>query len=245
MEDQNKLEHINLPLDDKGKEDSKKRRLSGIDCLLAIVAIGLTFFLSNLLTALFIDDWTSDTAVYFSGFVTQLLFLFFILLIKIVRRWSWRDLGFRPLAMKKVWGTVILFYVISFSFNLIYALYATAHGFNPPENDAYDQLLGQSSWLLVAVNIILTAVLAPVMEETLFRGMICNGLSAHFGQWTAAILSAALFSAVHFQAFGFAPRLVLGLLLARLFQRYNSIYPSIAFHALNNFIAVILGALLI
>ena len=44
MEDQNKLEHINMPLDDKGKEDSKERRLSGIDCLLAIVAIGLTFF---------------------------------------------------------------------------------------------------------------------------------------------------------------------------------------------------------
>ena len=88
----------------------------------------------------------------------------------------------------------------------------------------------------------LAGVLAPLIEETLFRGLIFGSLRKYCGKWTAAVISAAIFSGLHFQLYGFIPRFILGIALVYLFDKYKSLYPSMRLHSLNNIIATLLAA---
>ena len=84
------------------------------------------------------------------------------------------------------------------------------------------------------VGVVVVALVPAVAEELVFRGVIQKNLvrwfSPHVGVW----LGAALFSAIHFQFFGFVPRFVLGLVLGYLYLWSGNILVSMAAHFTQN-----------
>ncbi|MFZ3373605.1 MAG: CPBP family glutamic-type intramembrane protease [Desulfitobacteriaceae bacterium] len=208
--------------------------VGGIVILYALLILG-TIWLAGTLP-------NEKVLIYANGFFTQLSFIALILSLKKIRKWSWSDLGLRSVSFKKKWSQILQLYLLTLFINLIYALYLYQHGFTPPSTDVYTKLLGDTTWLTYLLNLLLAVVLAPLVEETLFRGIIYGSLRTYLGKWTAAALSAALFSALHLQAYGFFPRLVLGLVLVHLYEQNRSLFPSMTFHALNNLIALTLLA---
>ncbi len=89
-------------------------------------------------------------------------------------------------------------------------------------------------------NIFMIALIPAIGEELLFRGVF----QRLFIEWTKNIhvgifIAAFLFSAFHFQFYGFLPRLVLGLVLGYFLIWSNSIWLSILAHFTNNAFAVI------
>ena len=94
------------------------------------------------------------------------------------------------------------------------------------------------------------AVLAPLWEEVVFRGLLFAALARRFGFWPAALLSSALFAALHFEGsvalFAVAtPQLLLfGVAMCWLLQRTGSLAAPIVFHAVHNaaVAAVVLAA---
>ena len=91
--------------------------------------------------------------------------------------------------------------------------------------------------LLFALVII--AILPAVGEEVVFRGLIQNELlrgtkNIHVSIWIAAIL----FSAIHFQFFGFVPRLLLGALFGYLYYWSGNLMLAILAHFVNNAVSV-------
>lgn len=95
---------------------------------------------------------------------------------------------------------------------------------------------------LVAV-LISVAVLPALCEEWLFRGTLQPILfrgtgNLHLAIWT----SAALFSAIHMQFFGFIPRLLLGAVFGYLVAFSGSIWPAVVGHFVNNAGVVIVAA---
>ncbi|MFO7574569.1 MAG: CPBP family intramembrane glutamic endopeptidase [Bacteroidales bacterium] len=92
----------------------------------------------------------------------------------------------------------------------------------------------------LVINLIIIALLPAAGEELFFRGMlqkIFAGLirSQHF----AVLITAFIFSSLHFQFFGFLPRLILGVVYGYLFLWSGSVWlPAIA-HFINNAIPVI------
>jgi membrane protease YdiL (CAAX protease family) len=84
------------------------------------------------------------------------------------------------------------------------------------------------------VGVVVIALVPAVSEELFFRGVIQRNLvrwfSPHVGVW----LGAALFSAIHFQFFGFVPRFVLGLVLGYLYLWSGNILVSMAAHFTQN-----------
>ncbi len=93
----------------------------------------------------------------------------------------------------------------------------------------------------LAVNLIIVALLPAVGEEFLFRGVLLRLLK----EWTknkhtAILISAFLFSAVHFQFYGFLPRFILGALFGYLFVWSKNIWVPVTVHFINNGLAVIL-----
>ena len=178
------------------------------------------------------------TSYYLSILVSNFLFLMLVMLTKVSKNLSWKNLGWNKVkflqsikAVFKVWGIIWIAHII-------YMLVIFAMGITPPEN-ALTELLEKPNLLLLLANIFLIAVVAPIIEETLFRGILFAGLRNYFGIWTAIIISAAIFSSLHFELVGFVPRFALGIGLGYLYVKSGSIFPSIGLHSLNNLIAVL------
>lgn len=90
------------------------------------------------------------------------------------------------------------------------------------------------------VNLFIIAVIPAIGEEMIFRGILLRVLESWTGRKHAAVwISAALFSGMHMQFYGFLPRLMLGALLGYLFVWTRSLWVPIAAHFANNAIALI------
>ena len=90
------------------------------------------------------------------------------------------------------------------------------------------------------LNIIMICVLPSLGEELLFRGIF----QQLFIEWTKNIhigilLGAFFFSFIHFQFFGFLPRLLLGIYFGYLFAWSGTIWLPIIAHFTNNAFAVV------
>lgn len=95
---------------------------------------------------------------------------------------------------------------------------------------------------ILLFNIFMIAILPALSEELLFRGVVQKLFTeitrnAHWGVW----LSALLFSAFHFQFYGFIPRLLLGVLFGYLFVWSGSLWLPIFAHFVNNTAAILLS----
>lgn len=95
---------------------------------------------------------------------------------------------------------------------------------------------------ILALNLVMIALLPAVGEELIFRRImqpiILNRTgSAHVAVW----VTAAVFSAIHFQFFGFVPRMVLGAGLGYLYLYSGNIVYPMAAHFMNNGMAVVMA----
>jgi uncharacterized protein len=87
----------------------------------------------------------------------------------------------------------------------------------------------------IIVAFIVIAIIPAVGEEVIFRGMIQNDFmratrNPHVSIWAAAIL----FSAIHFQFYGFVPRMLLGALFGYLYYWSGNLWMPVIAHFVNN-----------
>lgn len=82
--------------------------------------------------------------------------------------------------------------------------------------------------------VVAACVLAPVLEEMLFRGVLLRAFLMQHPRWAAISYSALFFGVAHLNIYQFALAFLLGLLLGWLFERSRSLIPCIALHAALN-----------
>lgn len=113
-------------------------------------------------------------------------------------------------------------------------------GFKPPAETVewIPRLFGRELWGLV-VAVVLVTVVAPIGEEIFFRGFIYPALRKRLGVGLAIVLSACIFTLFHLHWWLFIPVFSIGVALAYLYERYDSLTPSIFLHGLNNLLSVI------
>lgn len=107
--------------------------------------------------------------------------------------------------------------------------------------EATEKMLNVNNISGLIINIIMIAGLAALGEELLFRSLLQTSLikickNTHIG----IIIASAVFSFIHFEFYGFLPRLVLGLLLGYMFYFSGSIWVPMLMHFLNNGTIVVL-----
>jgi membrane protease YdiL (CAAX protease family) len=78
------------------------------------------------------------------------------------------------------------------------------------------------------------AVVAPIVEELIFRGLIFQGFRKNYNGFVAVLMSALLFALFHLNPWQFPATFVLGLLLGWLMLRTNNILFAILGHSINN-----------
>lgn len=90
-------------------------------------------------------------------------------------------------------------------------------------------------------SLLVLAIVAGLGEELFFRGCIQQIMQKIFVNRHVAIwIAAVIFSAAHFQFYGFIPRVLLGALLGYLFVWSGSIWVPVIVHTLHNAINIIL-----
>jgi len=102
-----------------------------------------------------------------------------------------------------------------------------------------------TSDVLYSDNVYLTyltaVILAPVMEEVMFRGLIYKKLRTYCIFSLAALLSAIYFGVYHMNYLQFLYATALGMFLAYAFERFKSVKASILLHAGANLTSVVLS----
>ncbi|MDI6619668.1 MAG: type II CAAX endopeptidase family protein [Clostridiales bacterium] len=90
------------------------------------------------------------------------------------------------------------------------------------------------------LSILAIVVIAPIFEETLFRGVILRGLLKNYGVLKALIVTSVLFGILHFNIAQLITASILGLMLGFIFIKTGSLILCILFHALNNGLSIII-----
>jgi uncharacterized protein len=141
------------------------------------------------------------------------------------------DLGFAPapwgLSARLVGGAFVGFIALSILWQNV-----ARHFRVPLQPDMLRRF--PEGWHGLALALFLGAVIAPISEETFFRGFLFAALRKDYPFWIAAGSSALVFAAGHMVPGAILPLWVLGFLFAWLRERTGSIWPSIAMHMLNN-----------
>lgn len=114
----------------------------------------------------------------------------------------------------------------------------------PPEFEALQRdLLRISGPTDLVFTVALAVVVAPLLEEALFRGVILHGLARRRGPGAAVLWTAAFFAFFHFyNPWQIVPTFFLGLLLGWVVLTTRSLWSSIVLHsAFNGLSLVVFG----
>ncbi|RFS23474.1 CPBP family intramembrane metalloprotease [Chitinophaga silvatica] len=89
-------------------------------------------------------------------------------------------------------------------------------------------------------NLFLVAIIPAIAEELFFRGVLQRLIiNATNKVWFGVFITAIIFSAIHGEAFGFMPRILLGFILGAVYAISGSLWLSILTHVVNNGMQVI------
>jgi membrane protease YdiL (CAAX protease family) len=103
----------------------------------------------------------------------------------------------------------------------------------------------------LAAALILIAIIGPLAEELIFRGLLLDWLGKKINVWAAAMILSVLFSLLHNNGFklgaigalAFGVRMALGLVASAFAIRSSSLRPSFVTHATFNGIACLVSVL--
>jgi membrane protease YdiL (CAAX protease family) len=143
-------------------------------------------------------------------------------------QWNWRPAGS---ALSGAVGTLLMVLpVVTASSWAIDRIWADPGGSNP----LLELVLTTSDPLALACFAFTALVVAPLFEETLFRGVLLPVAAQRLGGAAAVILSAAVFAVAHLSLGELAPLFVLGLGLGWLRWRSGRLASTVLMHALWN-----------
>lgn len=147
---------------------------------------------------------------------------------------TWRDVGFRPVSVRTVLTMIpVLFLLFVANIVISLALVAVFGEIRNPQEEALapDGRLSRETFLWLFPGI---AIVGPIVEEVLFRGVLYPYLRARMRILVAVALTAALFSVVHVFPVLLLPLFVAGVALTLVTERYDSIIPAIVLHGVFN-----------
>ncbi len=84
------------------------------------------------------------------------------------------------------------------------------------------------------LSLLYSAVVAPAVEEVLFRGLMFRRMREYMSFLPAAFLSSLLFGLMHGNMVQFIYAAIIGLLLAFIYEHYGNLRAVVLFHAIGN-----------
>ncbi|PEU77992.1 CPBP family intramembrane metalloprotease [Bacillus cereus] len=174
------------------------------------------------------------------GFIMAVIFTTVVYLFCIKRyKLSWKDIGIRKLSWRDfLWTVVALIFLIIVSIAVLMIMEKMGISF---ENSKTETVQNDKSIYAFCIAVIGAAVISPIYEEVLYRGVFYKFFRDRYGIWGGVLISSIIFTVVHIPTYNTLPvNFLSGVVFAWLYEKTNSILSAMIAHALFNFIAVLL-----
>ena len=148
---------------------------------------------------------------------------------------NYRKISFKAVIISILIGIIV--YILNVFVATIFSSFLAELGYKSSSSGI--KVNGYPIWLLF-VNLLVTAVLPAICEETTHRGMLLKGLSPMGRMW-AIVLSSTLFGLLHLNVEQVFYTILIGLLLGYIVSVTDTIYPAMIVHFMNNAISVVMG----
>ncbi len=129
---------------------------------------------------------------------------------------------------------IVMFALISFGLNNVIVmspLVDMSAGYAQANAGFYGSMLG--------IELVGSGILAPVLEELVFRGIVYGSLRKLLGVWQSVVISALIFAAVHFNIVQFTYAFIVGIVLAITMEYIGNVYGAVIGHMTANIFAVL------
>ncbi len=148
------------------------------------------------------------------------------------------DLGLRfapvDLLIGLVAGTVLQLVIVDGTYWLLRDVFSidefSVDKVEEPARKLIDSVTG-SGWALLLVMVL---VMAPVVEEIFYRGLVMRSLDRYVPRWASVLLTAAVFALMHFQAVQLLGLLLFGIACGALVQWTGRLGTSMMTHLVFN-----------
>jgi membrane protease YdiL (CAAX protease family) len=115
------------------------------------------------------------------------------------------------------------------------------------DNEIKDKILDAARTgdpIVIGSYFVMAGLIAPLIEESLFRGFLYTYLRRSWPVFPAMVVSALLFAGAHLDPGGFFPLFCLGAVFAFTVEKTKSIVPSIIAHSLWNSVCFVFSLLI-
>lgn len=164
------------------------------------------------------------------GFIMAVIFTTVVYLFCIKRyKLSWKDI---------LWTVGAVIFLIVASIAVLVIMEKMGISF---ENSKTETVQNDKSIYSFCIAVIGAAIISPIYEEILYRGVFYTFFRNRYGIWSGMFISSIIFTVVHIPTYNTLPvNFLSGVVFAWLYEKTNSILSAMIAHALFNFIAVLL-----
>ncbi len=217
----------------------------GVGALLGLLIGGMGAVLKNtpfdISSIIKLLESGSITANFIFYSISRLIALGLIYILLRRRKVSLKEFGFRKFSLKKALLTLLaslaLMVIGTIVVMVIVAILYPNIDLEQSQDIVFKNAVNVPQILMAFVALV---IIAPVAEESIFRGLLLPAFAKKIGFVGAAIITSIMFGAVHGQLNVAIVTFVLGLLLAWMYKSTNSLWPAIILHSLKNLIAFLL-----
>ncbi|MBU3161496.1 CPBP family intramembrane metalloprotease [Clostridium frigoris] len=179
-----------------------------------------------------------STTLPYIDFVADVIVKYFVisLLLKLYSKISYDIPRKQGIDRKKFISVavIIIGFRLAYDNSLIYLVNKI------PMPDFISQAFGEMS-ISPIILILSIAVIAPIYEEVIFRGILLKGMANKMDPNLALIISAFIFALVHMNIPQGINAFLLGLIIGAIYLSSNSIYLCIFAHFINNSVGITLS----
>lgn len=155
---------------------------------------------------------------------------------------SWNEVGLKAFSVQN-WIIIVVFSSVLMIGAMIIVVFTSFIGISW-ENSKTAAIQQNVTFFTILLAFISAAVISPIYEEIFYRGFIYRWLRTRIGFIGSILLSSAVFSIAHIPTYNVMPiAFFSGIIFALVYEKTNSIWPSVIIHGLTNGILVLLTSL--
>lgn len=158
---------------------------------------------------------------------------------------SWREVGFRTRSAGRdvAWGVAGYFSSLPFLFVayiIAIVLQQTVFRHIQTPQQPFGGIVSRGGALDIFLVFLAASVVAPVVEETFFRGVLYSAFRGRWKVWPSVAVTSAIFAVIHPLPGGFVPIFALACVLALLRERSGSLLPGMVTHGVFNTVQLLM-----
>ena len=214
--------------------------------MICYITIVFLFVIIRLLSSFGLLSFLGTVGSYIVNALVQIgmLFSISVFMFKGLQKAKTKDVlryyGFKKISWKAVLYAIligIIIYILNVFVVTFFNAILSALGYKFQSGSS--TLESYPFWLFL-INLVVTAVLPGICEETAHRGMLLRGLS-NLGRHKAVIISSLLFGLMHLNIEQFFYATIIGIFLGYLTLYCDTIYPAMIIHFMNNALSLFMS----